>query len=714
MTKRPIFSQTKSPHNKVMGEKQSANWIIEWISDTCFLLKEEAASESLIVKEKGHHFEKESQSGSTYLFDSKRLHVEFDGRHLNACLDGVISCSAEIDFPGKKMELHHEGPIYGLGDKLGPLDHRGHYYESWNTDPSGIDHFEQMPSLYKSINFLALFDPKGTFGIYYDNTSRCKFDLGLNQPGLICISHIEGCFRAYFFLGSLPQVTACFANLVGHGSLPPRWALGHQQCRFGYKSEQDYDQVIEGYRNADIPLSVIYLDIDYMDGFADFSVNPQTFPSIDQWVAKKGKEGIHVVPIIDCGVKALKGSKPYDEGSKEDVFCKQGKTVFHGEVWPGDSVFPAFLDEKCQHWWKRQIKNFVKHGFAGIWNDMNEPATFDGPFPDDVDMGGLPHRLARNVYAHFENKATYEALLEIGKRPFILTRAAFAGSAAYAGCWTGDNTSSWTHLNMMIPQLCNMALSGYSYCGVDIGGFKYSPTDELLARWAEAAILNPFYRNHTDHGRNQEGYRLKGKYLEAYRNAVNLHHQLIPYFYDCFYLHQESGAPLLRPLVYGYPNDRRTYQEDSELMFGDSLLLAPALKPGQSKRLLYLPDEFVEYQTGKLLKAGDHIIDCQLGKANLYVKKNSLIPMLEKENLSPKIPDSLHLYWSGGKARCLHYEDEGDGLAHREGKYLLLQIEMKDDGKFDITIVHQGMEIPYRKVVVEYPDHHLESFPFPI
>ena len=674
------------------------SWNLYALSDHCFCWEEKGAPKSLIVEKKGTPFVGEMKGEGRWIYRLSDYQIVFDGLQLEIQRGRKTLLSGAIRDGHDGFSFRYKGPIYGLGDKFGPLDHQGHQYESWNFDPPE-HHHEQMKSLYKSINFLAFFDPKDTIGIYYDNTSRCFFDLNVSDPELVSIRHQAGALRAYFFLGTLKEVVASFTELTGRGSLPPVWALGHQQSRFGYLNEADYDEVIQGYREAGIPLSAIYLDIDYMDGFADFTINETSFPNLASWVKEKEKEGVSVVPIVDCGVKAKEGDPIFEEGKKRKTFCTLNGRLFQGPVWPGPSVFPAFLDEDCRKWWKEEIKRFLSYGFAGIWNDMNEPTTFDGNFPDAVDMGGLPSELGHNVYAHFENKATYEALSEAGKRPFVLTRAAFAGTIKYAGMWTGDNTASWSHLENMIPQLCNMSLSGVSYVGVDIGGFKCDPTDELIARWAEASIFNPFFRNHSDHGRRQEGYLLKGKYREAYRNAVLLHYELIPYLYDLFRAYEETGEAVLRPLIYNYPEDSLLLQESSELMLGSSLLLAPALKPGESQRLLYLPDDFIEYATGKEYRKGHHILPCPPGHPNLFVRKNSLTPLAQKDE-----PKTLRLYWTGGEVSYHHYADEGDGLCYQKGCYILYDFHIDPQGNLKIKKVHEGMRSPYEKIVVESPD----------
>ena len=600
------------------------------------------------------------------------------------------------------IAIQNDRPVYGLGDKPGPLDKRGYDFINWNTDDP-TPHIDHYKSLYKSIPFFVLFGENASIGVFVDNTYRAHFDFNKQNSGEVRVDLSDGDLDFYLFFGSLPNVVAEYTRLVGGNSLPPRWVLGAQQSRWSYARKEDAEAVIEGYEKADIPLSAIYLDIDYMDAFKDFTVDGGRYPKIGEWVASLKEKGIHVVPIIDAGVKAEEGYFLYDEGLQINAFSKDHEgNVYHNEVWPGDSVFPSFASPITRVWWSEHVSDFLDLGFGGIWNDMNEPASFNGPLPENVDMGGKLHSEIHNVYAHFMDEATSLGFLKAGKRPFVLSRAAYAGTAKYAGIWTGDNHSAYEHVRLMLPQLSGLALSGFSLTGADIGGFNGDATGELLIRFAQAALFNPIFRNHSAcDTRSQEPFAFDEETTRRYREVVLTRYEIIPYLYDLLFLHERTGVMAIRPLVCNFPKDQAVWNENTEIMLGDSLLLAPALFPGQNKRSVYFPCNFFHYSTGKMYGPGYHVIDCGLDDLPLFVREGSLVPLASKGNRSTEFGKELRLLWTGGKAFAYHYEDAGDGLAYKNGEYNLYLFEVDEEGKLEITAVHEGYIGHYEKIFIE-------------
>ena len=606
----------------------------------------------------------------------------------------------QSDFNGGGLKIHSRSPVYGLGERSGPLDKRGYDYINWNTDDPSA-HVDTFKSLYQSIPFFILFDPEISVGVFLDNTYRTHFDLNKTDPSAVKISFAKGEGDYYFFFGKMDEVVSMFTSLTGRNPLCPYWALGTQQSRWSYPNKEKVDEVIQGYRGAGLPLSVVYLDIDYMDHYKDFTVDPAKFPDIASWLKQKKDEGIVIVPIIDAGVKAEAGYHLYDEGIGNGYFSTLNGEVYHNEVWPGDSVFPAFLDEKVQTWWATHIKEFLDLGFGGIWNDMNEPASFKGPLPLDVDMGGSLHEKAHNVYGHFMVKAGAKGFELASRRLFQLTRAGYAGTAAYSSSWAGDNQSIYDHLRLSLPQMMNMSLSGQAYIGVDIGGFGGDATPELLSKWAYASLLNPLYRNHSSLGTlDQEPYLLKGQYLEAYRKALLFRYRLRPALYtELFFAEKEGNVPL-RPLLYNYPADERLINENTEIMLGKDLLLIPSLFPGEQKRGGYFPADFIHVETGDLYQKGDHIVNCDLLTLPLYFRKDGLVALEDDEH-------TLSLLWGEKEGAWTYlYEDQGDGLDYRKGVYNLYRIEMKQ-GRPYICYLHHGMESRYTNIHV-----NKSEFPF--
>ena len=592
-------------------------------------------------------------------------------------------------------------PVYGLGDKTGTLDKRGYAYINWCSDIPD-PHEDSFPSLYKAINFFTLFNKEKTLGVYLDNSSKTAFDFNKTDRNKVLVSYSAGSFDLYLFLGNLPDVIAEYTLLTGRTPLPPRWALGNQQSRWSYPDKKTVEEVIEGYRKADIPLSAIYLDIDYMVGYKDFSIDEQKFPNIDAWLASLKEKDIHIVPIIDAGVKAEEGYDVYDEGIRDDHFSKLDGQVYHNEVWPGDSVFPSFLDEHTQNWWADHVAKFLTHGFGGIWNDMNEPASFKGPLPLDVEMGGYPHYLAHNVYGHSMAKATYKGFLRVKRRPFIVTRAAYAGSARYSTTWTGDNQSLWSHLRMTIPQFCNLSLSGMGFLGCDIGGFNFDCTDELMRKWIVASLFSPLMRNHSACGcKRQEAYQFDEETQKIYRATVMLRYELIPALYDCLYLHNVLGRATIRPLVYNFPEDPNVLNENTELMLGDSLLLAPMLSAGEEVRSVYFPDDFYSYASGRLYKKGYQLVSLADEPNCFFVRSHSLLAMNPRGTKTTEWSDTLRLLWTGETAATYHYEDDGDGLAFTEGRYNLYLIKADMNEGLSFSTIHKGMKSHYKTLQLD-------------
>jgi alpha-glucosidase len=406
---------------------------------------------------------------------------------------------------------------YGFGERTGLLDKRGRRYTCWTTD----EYQHQGPetdALYQAIPFFLALDMAGrSYGLFLHNTYRSAFDFTNVQQGVWHMEVAGGELDYYVIYGPEPaQVVARYTELTGRMPLPPRWALGYQQSRWSYESEPVVRDLAEQFRRRHIPCDVLYLDIDHMDGNRVFTWDHKRFPGPAGLIADVGAQGFHVVPIVDIGVKHQpEGGYPiYDEGARGGYFIKTsrgaGAQDFLCYVWPGLCAFPDFTRAEVREWWGGCYRALLDAGVSGFWNDMNEPAMHDTPYnqpgstssepPLDTPQGSqaepTTHAEARNVYAYLENQAAYTALrrLRPNQRPFLLTRAGFAGIQRYAAVWTGDNGSYWEHLEMSLPQLLNLGLSGVPFAGADIGGFFADGSPELFARWIQLGALYPFAR----------------------------------------------------------------------------------------------------------------------------------------------------------------------------------------------------------------------------
>ncbi|NLD26485.1 MAG: DUF5110 domain-containing protein [Acholeplasmataceae bacterium] len=589
------------------------------------------------------------------------------------CLDyPIITNEKKIQI---RKKMYQDQCFFGLGDKTGFLNKRGYEYEMWNSDDPNT-HTEQYRSLYKSIPFLLSFHHKQSFGIFFDNTYRTYFDLGKQSDEYFEFGADEGHLNYYFLYGKdLSEVVKQYTYLSGRFPLPQIWTLGNHQSRWSYASEEEAREIVSKYKEHRIPLSVLHLDIDYMDAYKVFTISKARFPNFSEMISDFWKEGVRVVLILDPGVKVEAGYGVYEEGIKNSYFAfDKNKAVYQNKVWPGLSVFPAFTSSRVRRWWADKVQKLADMGISGIWDDMNEPASFEGPLPDDVvfpgDDGNYLHKEVHNVYGHLMAEATYEGLRESELRPFVITRACFSGTQKYATVWTGDNQSIWPHLQMSIPQLCNLGLSGIPFAGTDIGGFGGDTTKELLIRWVQAAVFVPLFRNHSAIGtRHQEPWAFDKETLSIYRKYVELRYRFIPYLYDLFYEHLFSGSPIMRPLVYHYQDDSETWNLQDEYMVGSSLLISPVVNQGVTKKLVYLPEgDWIDYRTKEEHFGKQYLIyDAPLEVLPIFVKKNSIIVLNEKEGDFRSSTLRIEIY--GEEAEYHHYVDDGASFAYQHGDY---------------------------------------------
>ncbi len=603
--------------------------------------------------------------------------------------------------------LPADAAIYGLGDKTGTLNKRCYDYEMWNTDnpQPQVDTFK---ALYKSIPFLIVLGKGFVYGLFFDNTFRSWFNLGQESEDYFSFAAKGGALDYYYIAGdSMPEVVRGYTHLTGRCPLPQRWTLGYHQSRWGYVTQEDVADIADNLRSRDIPCDAIHLDIDYMEGFRVFTWNRERYHGDPEaFLAELSERGFKPVTIIDPGVKKDPGYRVYDEGLAGDFFAKTPDgEVYENAVWPGDAVFPDFGKPEVRKWWGEQHRFLLDKGVRGIWNDMNEPASFKGPLPDDVQFTledrPTAHEEFHNVYGHYMAKATYEGLKAIdGKRPFVITRAMYAGTQKYATAWTGDNTSMWDHLRMAIPQLCNLGLSGMPFVGTDLGGFGGDTTPELLVRWVQAGCLSPLFRNHSALGtRRQEPWQFGPQAEAIYRKYVKLRYRLIPYFYDLFREESLTGAPVMRPLVFQYERDPETWNLNDEFMVGDRLLAAPVVQQGAVRRMVYLPEgDWYDYWTRELLHGPQTLIrEAPLDVCPLYVRAGSVLPVMEDQSwVGEKPSDTLLLDVFPGEGVWEHYQDNGEDFRYEAGEYNLYRITVRGD-RVETELLHRGME-PYREI----------------
>ena len=600
--------------------------------------------------------------------------------------------------------------FYGLGDKTGFLDKRHYAYEMWNTDNPDpqVDSFQ---ALYKSIPFFMSLTDGHVYGIFLDNSYKSVFNMGQESEEYYYFGAAAGNLDYYYISGeTLAEVLSGYNYLTGTCPLPQKWTLGYQQSRWGYTTQEDVEEIASKMRVLDIPCDSIHFDIDYMQDFKVFTWNEKRYQGDAAGYLRSLEErGFKPVTINDPGVKMEKGYSIYEEGVEQGYFAKTPEgEVYINAVWPGDAAFPDFGNPKTRKWWGDNHSFLLDKGVRGIWNDMNEPASFKGPLPDDVvftdEDSPADHRRMHNLYGHLMAKATYEGLKELdGRRPFVITRACYAGTQKYATCWTGDNHSIWAHLQMAIPQLCNLGLSGMPFAGTDIGGFGSDTTEELLLRWVQVGCFSPLFRNHSAMGcRQQEPWQFGKRAVEIYRKYVKLRYHWIPYLYDLFWEEERTGAPILRPLVYHYEKNPAAQTCNDEFLFGERILVAPVVNQGTTKRMVYLPvGEWYDYWTGEKLTGESWIIrDAPIEICPIYVKAGSVIPTMESmAYVGEKEQETLLLEVFPGKGQCDHYLDNGEDFAYREGRFHQYRFTVDDAGNVQGKLLHAGYEKPYKKIV---------------
>ncbi len=633
-----------------------------------------------------------------------------------------------------------EDHFFGLGDKPGPLDRAGEAFTMWNTD-----HFawqESTDPIYKSIPFFLQMRQGRTLGVLLNNSFRSFFDFGRENPGEYSFGATDGSIDYFLIYGPAPkQVLSSYAWLTGPTPLPPLWSLGFQQSRYTYSPESELVDVEHRLRADHIPSDVLWLDIDFQKDNMPFTVDSQRFPDFPQLVKNLAADQFRLVVITDLHIADQPGIgyAPYDSGVAGDRFVKlPDGSRYVGIVWPGRSLFPDFTQAQTQAWWGTLYKQFVADGIAGFWNDMNEPAVFNVPsktMPDDVqhriDMPGFAKRTAthleiHNVYGMLNSEATYKGLLKMrpDERPFVMTRASFAGGQRYAVTWTGDNSSTWNQLRMTMPQLMNLGLSGFSMAGADVGGFAGSPSADLLTKWLEVAAFQPIDRDHSAKGTRQHEVWVDGPEQENIRrHFIEERYRLLPYLYTTAEETSHSGIPLMRPLFVEFPNataDEHPIDLDdngSEFMVGSDLLVAPDPSPDEigSYEVNLPPGTWYDYWTGTRFERSSKTqardfeqrdklqvnqpieIKPSLEVLPVYARGGSIVPiepLTQSTEETPSGPLTLRLYLpTDPHAPCggQIYTDDGHSFGYQRGSYarVRFQCSRAEDGSVVLRVAPQ-------------------------
>lgn len=645
---------------------------------------------------------------------------------------GAISID-KIGFTGKaprlELRLEEDEHIFGLGETTGAFNKRGLIRTFWNTDVLGHSPaiHPGMGSLYLSIPFAITLRDGVAAGLFWDNPARQRWDMGSTDFDLWKLAADSGEIDLYLFLGpTVENVVNNFGRLTGRTPLPPQWALGYHQCRYSYRSGAEVEAVARTMRKKKIPCDAIYLDIHHMDGCRVFTFG-KAFPRPAELVSRLARKGFKSVAIVDPGVKNDPKFGVQKRGIKAGVFVKEptGKRDFVGVVWPGKSRFPDFLNADARQWWAKEQGALSRKGIAGFWNDMNEPANFARP--DKTLDPRARHRTGHGVRSHVEVHNVYGSLMaqasrdgalkaNPNQRPFIITRAGYAGVQRDAMVWTGDNSSTWQHFEDSIQMLLNLSVSGVPFCGCDVGGFLDNCTSELFVRWMQCGAFTPFFRSHTNIGTvRQEPWSFGPEAEEIVRHYIEMRSRLQPYLYSLFAEAARCSAPVMRPLFWHHADDLQAVDTGDQFLLGRDLMIAPILKQGGTARSVYLPEgTWYDYWGGGLVEGRQHVLaHAPLQFVPLFVRAGAVIPFRDLQQFAGEKPmDEVTLnHWVGGMGSFEFYDDDGQSNEFENGccaKRTILASGSRDVGKLRVSNQTGTYESPtktWRVVFHGLPQH---------
>jgi alpha-glucosidase len=620
------------------------------------------------------------------------------------------------DGTGWQLTLSEQAAVYGLGEMPRGINKRGWHYITNNTDESR--HSEDKLSFYGAHNFLLVRDGSTCFGLFVDFPGKVYYDIGYTRHDLFSF-HTETPDYDLYLLSGGNENAICkeFRTLIGRSYIPPKWAFGLAQSRWGYKTEEDVREVARQYKEHDLPLDMICMDIEYMQDYADFTVNKERFPDLAKLSADLKAQGIRLVPIIDAGVRIDPNDPTCTEGLEKGYFCKKADgTPFVAAVWPGKAYFADFLRPEVREWFGHKYKALTDCGIEGFWNDMNEPSLFYSPerlraflndmaalrekdnieqeeffprvvggamglmnspadyasFYHEVDGQKVCHDQVHNLYGGSMTRAAGEAFADLrpGQRTLLYSRSSFIGSHRYGGIWLGDNNSSWAQLLANIQMMPSVQMCGFLYSGADLCGFSSDTTPDLALRWLEFGLLTPLMRNHSAVGtRMQEYYRFP-EVLPAVRNMIRLRYALLPYLYSEFMKAALENTSYFRPLAFDYPDDPDAREVEDQLLLGEGLMAAPVYVQNAHGRHVYLPEPMkllrlraVDDYDEEILPAGHHYIRCALDEVLLFLRPGHIVPVAQPANNTSELDDASLTLWSflpdGESAEYRMYRDDG-------------------------------------------------------
>lgn len=606
--------------------------------------------------------------------------------------------------------LDAEDVVYGLGEANRGINKRGYCYTSNCTDDP--DHTEDKVSLYGAHNFIVV-SGKHTFGLFVDYPSKVTFDIGYTSLDRLCIRCRTADLYLYVIDGeNAYDIVKQFRKLIGRSYIPPKFAFGFGQSRWGYRTKEDFRKVADGYRKNGIPVDMIYMDIDYMQDYKDFTLNEKEFSDFPEFVQEMKDRNIRLIPIIDAGVKIEKGYDVYEEGVRKGYFCKrEDGSDFVAAVWPGYTHFPDVLNPEAREWFGGKYRILTDQGIEGFWNDMNEPAIFYTPegvqeagravqgfvqddsgehsaffkvkdavlglsnnerdyrafYHQTADGQRVRHDKVHNLFGYNMTRAAGEAFERIDpdKRFLMFSRSSYIGMHRYGGIWTGDNRSWWSHILLNLKMMPSLNMCGFLYTGADLGGFGSDATRDLVLRWLALGVFTPLMRNHSALGTREQECDRFGDTAD-FRHVIRVRYRLIPYLYSEYMKAALNDDLYLKPLAFVYPEDAHASQVEDQLMLGDEIMIAPVYTQNARGRYVYLPEEmkFVKFLPDgslqeEILPAGHHYVEIALNEVPLFIRKGRCIPLAAAAECVEAL-DTEHLTLIGyPDAEYELYDDDG-------------------------------------------------------
>lgn len=625
--------------------------------------------------------------------------------------------------------------VYGLGENLRGINKRGYQYESFCSDEP--KHLPGKKSLYAAHNFFIVHGERN-YGVYIDFAGKISYDIGFSNIDEMNVL-VDGCdFDIYIFQGDLNEIVRQFRKSIGMNYVPPKWGFGYQQSRWSYETAEIVSEIANGFNEYDIPCDAIYLDIDYMERFKDFSVSDERFPSFKTFTQNMLEDDIKLIPIIDAGVKIEKDYDIYEEGIEHDYFCTdaEGKP-FVAAVWPGKVHFPDFLNENARKWFGSKYQFLLDQGIKGFWNDMNEPAIFysekrlketfewlkahenknldiytffemmekvQGLSNSIDDYKSMYHMVSgkrvnhydvHNLFGYNMTRAADEGFKAYNEnqRVLMITRASHIGMAKHSGIWTGDNQSWWEHLKLNIQMMPSLNMVGFLYSGADTGGFADDVSPELMVRWMQFSLFTPLLRNHSAMGtKMQEPWRFEKKIRQQIRNVIRLRYALVPYLYSEFMKATINYDMMFKPLSFVY-HDTASKSVEDQLLVGDALMVAPIYEQNGRGRMVYLPEKMLLWKANAFeningdqfeeVEAGYHYIKAELYELLIFIRPNKILPLVAPMNRVSKLftEELLVIGYGGTNATYDLYDDDGESFAFKANQYSIASLSVDESKK---------------------------------